>query len=257
MNVKFLSSAAVALVLSATNASAQQTSSPYTGNGGTGFGGGIGNSSLSITSDATTITFSLTTTAAGFSGNGLALYIDSNAAASGFNSTTSFTYSGSDGGRTVLAGNSSNGRTVATFATGFTADFGIAIQPGVYAGLYSLNSDGSFGSLGSANLTTNGTLLTFSVSRSDLGLSATDGFTFEASLISTSGYRSNETIGTSVTAPDPSNLGTAPNAGYTGTTTFSNFDTYGTPVPEPATWAAGGLTVLAGAVALCRRLHAV
>ena len=257
MKFKLLSFAAITLVLNVTNVSAQQTASQYNGNGATGFGGGIGNSSLSITSDATTITFSLTTTAAGFSGNGLALYIDSNGTASGFNSTASFSYSGSDGGRTALAGNSSNGRTVATFASGFTADYGIAIQPGVYAGLYSLNSDGSFNAIGSANLTTNGTLLTFSVNRSDLGLSAAAGFTFEASLISTTGYRSNETIGTSVTAPDPANLGTAPNAGYTGTTTFSNFDTYGTPVPEPATWAAGGLTVLAGAGALRRRLRAV
>ena len=241
----------VALVLSTAGASAQTT--PYNGNGATGFGGYIGGSTLTISSTSTTISFSLSTPSA-FSSNGLALYIDSKGG--GFNSTANFSDVG-DAGRTLLSGVGNGTRTTAAFATGFNADYGVSIQPNNFAGVYTLVENGNFGFVNSANLNTassgDGTLLTFSINRADIGLGATDGFTFVASLLSTSAYRSNETIGTSTTMAG--STGGAPNAGFSGTTTFSDSDIYGTPVPEPATWAAGGLTVLAGALLLRRRLR--
>ena len=243
---RFLTAAATLVALAPLGAFAQQTVSPYAGNGMTGFGGQIGNSSLTIANDATNpnqIDFTLTTT--GFGGNALAIYLDTNGTAGGFNSTTNFTDTG-DVGRETLSGRGSNGQTVATFAPGFTADYGISLEPGSFAGIFKLAENTSFTYVNSGNLDTNATTtLNFSVLRSDIGLSPTDGFTFEATLLSGTQYRSNETIGTSLTAPDPTNTGTAPNAGFTGTTTFSSFDTFGTPVPEPATWLAGGLLVAA------------
>ena len=250
---KLLLTATGVLGLCSLQALAQTTS--YMGNGGTVFGGAIGNSTLTVTSTATTINFSLATTTS-FTSNVLALYIDSQSG--GFNSTTNFTDT-TDNGRISLSGSAGSSRTVATFANGFNADFGIALGPTLgagntpFAGLYSLANNNSFGFVNSAGLTVNssGTLLTFSVNRSDIGLSATDGFNFVASLISTTAFRSNETIGTSVTVPD--SAGDAPNAGFTGSTTFANFDTYGTPVPEPATWLAGSLTLVIAACGLRRR----
>ena len=242
-----------AFVLGAVGANAQTTA--YNGNGASGFGGYIGGSTLTISSTSTAINFSLSTPSS-FSSNGLALYIDSTSG--GFNSTANFTDVG-DSGRTVLSGVGNGTRTTATFATGFNADFGLSIQPNNFAGLFSLKENGSFGFVNSANLTTavngSGTLLTFSVNRGDIGLGATDGFNFVASLISTSAFRSDETIGTSATVPD--SIDNAPNAGFNGTQTFSAFDTYGTPVPEPTTWVAGGLTVLVGSLALRRHLRTI
>ena len=192
---------------------------------------------LTISDGGSTINFSLTTT--GFNGNALAIYIDS--VPGGFNSTSSFT-DDADTGRQTLSEVSTNGQTVANFAPGFNADFGISLEPGSFAGLFNLTqSNGAFPFIASAGLDTSATTtLNFSVNRSDIGLPATGGsFTFEATLLSGGGYRANETIGTSVTTPDPTNPGTAPNAGFTGTTTFTAFNTFA--VPEPSTWAMLGV----------------
>lgn len=233
------------LALSGTPALAQTFT--FNGNGATGFGGAIGNSVLTVTSTPTNISFSLATS--GFNGNGLALYIDS--IAGGFNDTSTFTDT-ADNGRTFLSGLSTNGRTLATFAPGFGADFGISVEPGQFAGVFNLNQQGGFFPfVASAGLdATATTTLNFSVLRSDLGLSPTAGFSIEGSLLSPTAFRANETLGTSVTTPDPTNPGTAPNAGFTGSQTFAT----ALVVPEPGTvvtFAVGA--VLLGGLGLRRR----
>ena len=214
----------------------------FTGNGGSGFGGGIGNSTLTVTDGGSTINFSLVGT--GFNGNGLAIYLDT--VAGGANSTSTYT-DNADGGRTVLSGLSGNGRTLATFAPGFGADYGISVEPGTFAGIFNLATPGNFGFVASAGLdTTATTTINFSVNKADVGLPASGGsFSFEASLISTSGYRANETIGTSVTVPG--SVGDTPNGGFTGTQTFAAANTVA--LPEPASLAVLGL----GAAGLLRR----
>lgn len=196
----------------------------YSGNGGTGFGGPIGGSTLMVSDNGTTITFQLTT-GVPFSGNALVIYIDSKAG--GPSNTSTFT-DVADGGRTAISGLSANGRTLVNFAPGFNPDFALTVEPGVFSGLFDLSTPDNFGFVASAGLSGSGTTFTFSVNKTDLGIPSGSpaGFRFVGTLISTSAYRSNETIGTSTTVPG--NAGDTPNAGFTGTQTFSNFNSYGT-----------------------------
>ena len=92
---------------------------------------------------------------------------------------------------------------------------------------------------------------TFDVSLSSLGLNQGDSFNFVGTLISETAYRSNETIGTSVTTPGDG----SGNAGFNNPQMFTDFDTYmTTAVPEPSTWLAGGLSF--GSLFLVRRRRA-
>lgn len=223
----------------------------YPGNGGGGFGGPVGNGTLTVSdSGSGIINFSLAT-GVPFSGNDLVIYIDSKPGGASDNST--FTDNG-DGGRTAVSGyNNSNtppSRALVTFPVGFGADFALSVEPGVFAGLFDLSTPSNFNFISSANLAGSGTgPFTFSVTRAQLGLGATDPFSFVGTLISTTAYRSNETIGTSVTTPGTP--GDAPNAGFTGTQFFATADTFA--VPEPT-----GIVVvgLLGAVGLLRRRRA-
>ena len=224
----------------------------YNGNGANGFGGGVGNSMLTVTDGGSTINFSLATSR--FDGNALAIYLDT--VPGGFNNTSAFT-DNADGGRTVLSGFGTNGRTLATFAPGFGADYGISLQPADpnaatpttgFAGIFNLTqTNGSFGFVASGGLDLNATsTLNFSVNKADVGLAATNtSFSFEATLISPTAYRSNETIGASVVTADPGNPGTLPNAGFTGSVTFSAANQFGTAVPEPTSLAAAAVGGLA------------
>jgi hypothetical protein len=201
---------------------------------------------LTVTDSGTgTINFSLSTPV-NFGGNALILYVDS--VAGGVNDTSTLTDT-ADGGRTAISGfNSGNPtRTVATFASGFGADLAITVEPGVFSGLFSLSNPANFPFVASGGLAGSGPgPFTFSYTRAQLGLGPTDSFSFEGTLISTSAYRSNETIGTSVTVPGTP--GDAPNAGFTGTTTFSTADVFA--VPEPAS---AGLLGLGSMVLVFRR----
>jgi hypothetical protein len=220
----------------------------YSGNTLTGFGGTLGNATLSITNSGDTINFTLTT-GTSFTSNGIALYIDS--VAGGLADTSSLT-DHSDGGHTLLSGTDGTTRTLATFASGFGADFGIAIEP-TSANLFSLAAGGPtfVSSAGIAN--PSGNIFTFSTTLSALGLAPGDSFNFVASLLSPTAYRSNETIGNSTTVPGTA--GDAPNAGFTGTTTFTESFTFtSTPaIPEPATILLVGPAILGGMFFIRRR----
>ena len=77
-----------------------------------------------------------------------------------------------------------------------------------------------------------------------LGLTAGSGqtFSFDGSYISTSAYRSNETIGASATVPGDG----AGNAGFNNPQTFTQADSFTlTLVPEPASLALLALSALA------------
>jgi hypothetical protein len=230
--------------LSGVAAGASQT---YTGNGGMGFGGPIGTGSLTVNdAGGGILNFSLST-GVPFSGNSLVLYLDTKPG--GVNDTSTLNDT-ADGGRTAISGanNSSNPptRTLATFPTGFGADYALSVEPGVFGGLFNLSTPANFGFVASANLAGSGSgPFTFSVNRSDIGLGATDAFSFVGTLISTSAFRSNETIGPSVTTPGTA--GDAPNAGFNGTQVFSTANTFA--VPEPSAVAVGAL----GAVGLLSR----
>ena len=222
----------------------------YTGNGATGFGGPIGSSTLTVTDGGATINISLATS--GFGPNSLAIYLDTKAG--GFNNNSTFTDEG-DNGRRALSGFSAgnNGTAPITFAPGFGADYGIAVEPASFAGIFDLStaSAGAFTYVGSAGLDpTATTTINLSVDKAAVGLPVAGGsFSFEASLIDgRSGYRSDETIGTSVSTAGADNPGSAPNPGFTGTQVFStaNVFTYGAAVPEPTTLAAlGGVALVA------------
>ena len=220
-------------------------SGTYTGNGGTGFGGAVGSGSLALSYSGGTITGTLTPGT--FTGNDLVIYIGTNATGIANTSTLTDTV---DGGRTAISGfNSGNAtRTLASFPAGFRPSYAISLEPGVFGGLFNLSTPSNFGFVNSVNLTGAGPL-TFSFQVTDLGLSAaaSNNIDFVGTLISTSAYRSNETFATSVTTP-----GTAvdtPNAGFTGTQTFSNFNRFRTfaPVVVPE---AGSLALVASAIGI-------
>ncbi len=104
------------------------------GNENTGFGGVVGNGSLQITNDIDgNLDFTFTRGSDDFN-DFLVLYFDS--ASGGFTDTSSFTDT-QDSHRNAI----SNGSTTLTFASGFTADYALAIRPD-FAGIWKLESGG-------------------------------------------------------------------------------------------------------------------
>ncbi len=206
----------------------------YTGNGNTSFGGAVGGGSLSLNDDGTTVSGTFTRGTAGNFNDALVIYIDS--VSGGFGSTSGFN-DRADGLRRAISGVSDSGRSVATFASGFGADFAVALKPTStenFGGLWGLaNGDNnSLNFVDSVNFLPNNNnaaaTYTFSFNWSEIGLSANNpanSFNFQTTYISTTGFRSGESLGAE---------------GLSGTTghnpfTFSASDTYVTAVPEPTT----------------------
>lgn len=258
--------ASAALMLSL---SAQAQTSTYKGNGGTGFGGQLGGSSLSIAENTNTgiLTFSF---APGGSGgfNNIALYIDSGSG--GVTSSTQIADTGgsgtgvtnADAGQISISADSNvTGQAHVNFATGFAANYAIALDSAGNANLFALSSGNTEAFTYSANYTVPATgagPYTFTLPLTAIGVTPRTGsFTFVADLSNSNAdgngdgafYLSNETIGTSaVTVSDGS-----ANAGNTGTLLYSGFDTF--LVPEPSTWVMilGGLGMLIGFRRVLRR----
>ena len=217
----------------------------FSGNGATGFGGGVGNGSLTVTDDGTNLTLSLATSGSSLNGNSFVLYLSTGAA--GISDTSSL-MDNQDGGRTAISGyNGSNAftgsstpvvtQTVATFPTGFTASYALSFEDG-YVGLFALPPNQSATSTNLTYITgmsQNGEPDVVTFPLADIGVSQAQSFALDGTLISTTAYRSNETIGASSVASNP---------GFTGGLTFSGYDTY-TTTPEPASigiLAAGGIS---------------
>ena len=262
MKTHLIGIVALALVtgLASGAAHAQQTftgTGTYTGNGGTGFGGNIGNGSLTLAYNAGTQSIDATlNTIGGLGGNALVLYIDNNVSTGIGSNTSTLTDTGipagTDGGRTAISGFSTNGRTQVNFATGFDPLYGITVEPG-FSGLFNLSTPSNFGFVASNNVVNANPTFTFSFTLASIGLNPalSNNIDFVGTYISTTAFRANETIGASVTNP-------AGNGGFTGTQTFSAFNRLTTfapvVVPEAGTLALAitGLSVI-GAVVARRR----
>lgn len=241
----------------------------YAGNGATGFGGTLGNGTLNVTSTPDGgITFSLAPALRGtnntLDNNVVALYLDTKAGGSA--STALFADSG-DGGRIAISGenpaNAAPNRSVATFAPGFGADYALAIEQN-FVGVFDLSTGatgGSFNFLFGQNQTTPPYTITLTPTQAaSIGINPGGTVNFVGSLIATGGFRSNETIGPSVSVPGPI-TGGGTNPGNEGTVTFSSSDSYTlapAPVPEPSGLVSllVATSVLGGLIAARRRVSA-
>src|SRR5256886_1633869 len=171
----------------------------YSGNGNTGFGGPIGQGSLTLNDNGTTVSGTLTKGPNGFN-DALVLYIDS--VSGGFSDTSGFA-DGADGLRKAISGfDGGANRSVLTMTTGFGADYAIALGPKSdnYGGLWQLVDGGpnSLISISSVNLNPTGDAAsyTFSFDVSQIGLSPNSGQSIRllGTYISNSGFRSDEAL---------------------------------------------------------------
>ncbi|HTL54115.1 MAG TPA: hypothetical protein VL361_00495 [Candidatus Limnocylindrales bacterium] len=219
----------------------------YYGNGATTGGGAVGNGRLSLSDNGSTVSGTFYRGNGSFSLN-LVLYIDS--VSGGFADTTQFA-DNSDALRTAVSGYYIGGtgplRSTAYFASGFQADYAIALGVnGPNKGnLYHLmpGAEGSLEFIKSVNLTPNNTLnassYSFNFSLADIGLPAGSGnyFRFQSTYVGIGGgaYRELESF---------ESLGGT--RGYSSVW-FTNYNTYGVdPVPEASTSALaifGGLLI--------------
>lgn len=238
-----LSSLAVAALAAGSGQS--QVVESFSGNGNTGFGGTVGNGILQISSDITgSLDFTFTRGTDTFN-NALVIYFDT--VSGGAASTSGFTDS-ADGLRVAISGFNGTDRSTLNFASGFEADYAIALDSS-FAGLWSLSNGADFGFVSEAGLAPVGnqsaTSYTFSISGSDIGLTAGSGqsFSFFTSYISSTAFRSTETFGASFSG--------SPTQGYT------TFDAAGsnsfTTIPEPSTYALLALSALGLAGYAARR----
>ncbi len=237
----------------------------YSGTGGGSFGGPIGSgSTLTFSSDGTTLTGTLTIGGNHAFNDEFVIYID--AKSGGLTSTSSLTDTGSgDFLRQATSGYNGSKRATLDMPTNFGADYAIALSPAQakFGSFYTLNNDGSLtygsnGGDGNTNLTPTNTnngnntnTYTFTVALSLLGNASS--FNFATTYLNGHSdiYRSNEAIGnTIIDETDPNNTGSlAQDRGML--TGFSTFST----VPEPGTWLAGFLTAGSAVVLLRRRFR--
>ncbi len=126
---------AALLLLAAWPACAEQ----YHGNGDTGFGGAIGNGTLTLSDDGTNISGTLTV--GGSMNDVLVLYLQTGTG--GFTNTSGFNDQG-DACRQAISGASAAGRSLLTFASGFQPNYAIALAPAAAGtgGLWQLANGG-------------------------------------------------------------------------------------------------------------------
>lgn len=178
----------------------------FNGNGNSGFGGTIGESTLQINDDGTTITFTLTKGLNDTFSNALVLYLDTTAG--GRNAIDSNVNDNADGLRTAISnGDSSGFNSTITFPAGFEADYAIALDQG-FGGYWIIPATGAIGNNGltyqdTVNLNPTGnpssTTFTFDIDWSELGLTNGDSFTFVGFYVSTTAYNSDEGFGDGIT----------------------------------------------------------
>ena len=213
----------------------------YLGNGSASFNGAIGNGSLTLTDNGTTVFGSLTT-GAGLGGNAFVLYIQT--AAGGFGTTSGFNDNGDQLRTAISQYNGAGNQSILNFSAGFAPNYALALQPdsGInFGGIWQL-ANGGANSLPfdtSVGLSPTGSdaagTYNFSFSLASIGLTGGQSFELFGMQVSTTGYSSAETIGGNVTGT----------LGYGGTQTGTSFSTIVT-TPEPSTMVLGasGLATL-------------
>ncbi len=182
----------------------------YNGNGSTGFGGPVGQSSLQLSDDGTTITGVFTKGTNADLNNELVIYIDSKSG--GFNSTANFNDPGSgDKLRRSIAGYGGfDGatRSVVNFPSGFEADYAIAINTS-FGGLWELVEGGAFPFVAVVGNPSNGsdTTFMFSFKWSELGIPNENDFDFIVTYLDGFGnngvFRSDEGYGAGLPSTNP------------------------------------------------------
>jgi hypothetical protein len=174
----------------------------YTGNGDTGFGGAIGNGTLTLSDDGTNISGTLS--AGGTMNDVLVIYIQSGPG--GFANTSGFN-DRSDSYRQAISGVSASGRSLLTFASGFQPNYAIALAPTAAStnGLWQLANGGSnslvyLGSVNLAPLDNTGPY-TFSFPAALIGMIPGVRSTIQVfgTYVRTDGFRSTEAIAGNLT----------------------------------------------------------
>ena len=172
----------------------------YPGNGGGGFGGAIGGSTLGVTDDGTNITFTLTKGSGNFT-DVLVIYID-NKLGGGFGSTSGFS-DAADGLRRAISGfDGGSNRSIMNFTGSFKPQYAIGAAPvETFGGVWQL-ANGANNSLifrSSVNLTPNNSqnaaTYTMTLNKADIGITGTIDFNFVATFISNTAFRADEGIG--------------------------------------------------------------
>ncbi len=230
---------AITLLFITTIVNAQTT---FTGNAATGFGGTIGQSSLTISDNGTTINFSLTKGTGGGFNDVMVMYIDSKTG--GFANTASMNDQ-IDNNRKAISGASGGSvsldpvnRSTVNFPSGFLPDYAISLDPNsgtsAFGGLWSLanGGDNSLVFVSSANLTplnSTSANYTFNCTKANLGITATNvTFKFVITYLNyNNSFRSNEGYGAGLPATNVgAGTGTAPT-----TANFTSSLTYPGPLP--------------------------
>ena len=195
----------------------------YPGNTNGGFGGPVGQGSLSITDDGVNINFSLTRGVGGDLNNHFVLYFDTTTG--GASDTSSFT-DAADPGRRAISGFDGANRSTVNFAAGFGADSASsfdAVSGGFLFNTSPANNFGFIAGMGGAGAATDA-VFTFSTTLANLGVTAGDSFNFVGTYLNESNaFRSDEGFGSGLPSGNP---GASP-------VTFSNSLSYVT-APEPS-----------------------
>ena len=196
------------LFISYTSSNAQV---PYSGNGNTGFGGAVGESSMTISDNGTTITFNFTKGLNGDFNDILVFYIDTGI--TGRNVIDSNVNDNQDDNRRAISnGDSSGTASVITFPAFFGASHAIAISTG-YGGLWRIPNTGMIGNddlphITSVNssFTATDASFTFDLDWTELGLTNTDSFSFVGLYVSGTAWNSDEGYGDGITGSGADNV---------------------------------------------------
>jgi hypothetical protein len=172
----------------------------YPGNQKTSFGGPVGTGSLDVSMTGTILTVTLNRGGANMN-DALVLYID--AGTGGFTTTASFMDASTALTRAISGFDGAMNRSTLTFNPTFSPDYAIAMMPNNSEGAVLVQLGSAFHiPLGMPALTNNGNPAaanyTMSIDLAGLGVTGSFTFQFVGTLVSSTGFRSNEAIGMSM-----------------------------------------------------------
>ncbi|NNC87209.1 MAG: hypothetical protein HKN82_01975 [Akkermansiaceae bacterium] len=185
------------ILLLALGAGASPASIIYSGsgNGDTGFGGAVGNGSLTFDYDGGTSLAGTFSKGGGSFDNLLVIYFDT--VAGGFSDTGTFADNGDDHRRAISGFDGGTNRSTLSMPAGFNADYAVAINSG-FAGVWTLDNTNNFTFNDDLGVTNDGTNFSFSLDLADIGIAFGDSAEFVTTYISNSGFRSTESLGNDV-----------------------------------------------------------